>query len=122
MSEALLGSWYAVLNAELNNMQPYLDMFKLMENPRLEPLDFNGQKFGKLTYSAFEGCTDYEEVLRETRMLISILTGAMRIKWEPGHLFVVNIVRVFEDGREEKLPPHGRPVRIELGMGYVVRK
>jgi hypothetical protein len=28
---------------------------QLMKDPRLEPLDVNGQKWGKLTYSAFDG-------------------------------------------------------------------
>ncbi len=31
-----------------------------MTDPRLEPLDVNGQKFGKLTYSAFDDYVDYE--------------------------------------------------------------
>jgi hypothetical protein len=35
-------------------------MFELMTDPRLEPLDVNGQKFGKLTYFAFDDYVDYE--------------------------------------------------------------
>jgi hypothetical protein len=67
-------SWYAILNAE----QPFFDMFELMRDPRLEPLDVNGQKFGKLTYSAFDGYEDYEEVLHETQELVALLTGTLR--------------------------------------------
>ena len=42
--ENVLLSWYAILKAELNSIQPYLDMFELMKDPRLDPLDVNGQK------------------------------------------------------------------------------
>jgi hypothetical protein len=105
-------SWYAILNAE----QPYFDMFELMKDPRLEPLDVNGQKCGKLTYSAFDGYVDYEGVLHETQELVALLTGTLRISQGPGPLSIVNIMGVFADGREEKFPPHGRPVRIGLDL------
>ena len=105
-------SWYAILNAE----QPYFDMFELMKDPRLEPLDVNGQKCGKLTYSAFARYVDYEGVLHETQELVALLTGTLRISQGPGPLSIVNIMGVFADGREEKFPPHGRPVRIGLDL------
>jgi hypothetical protein len=105
-------SWYAILNAE----QPYFDMFELMTDPRLEPLDVSGQKFGKLTYSAFDGYGDYEGVLHETRELLALLTGTLRISQGPRPLSILNIIGVFADGREEKFPPHGRPVRISLDL------
>jgi hypothetical protein len=105
-------SWYAILNFN----QPYLDMFELMKDPRLEPLDVNGQKCGKLTYSAFDRYVDYEGVLHETQELVALLTGTLRISQGPGPLSIVNIIGVFEDGREEKFPPHGRPVRISLDL------
>lgn len=109
-------SWYAILNAE----QPYFDMFELMKDPRLEPLDVNGQIFGKLTYSAFDGYVDYEGVLHETQELVALLTGILRISQGPGPLTIVNIKGVFVDGREEKFPPYGRPVRIMLDLVNVV--
>jgi hypothetical protein len=117
-------SWYAILNSEFNSIQPYLDIFELMKDPRLEPLDVNGQKFGKLTYSAFDVCGDYEEVLHVTQELVALLTGTQRIRQGPGHLSIVNIIGIFEDGREEKFPPHGRPVRISLDLvnTVIVRK
>jgi hypothetical protein len=93
-----------------------------MRDPRLEPLDINGQKLGKLTYSVFGRYTDYEEVLRETRELASLLTGTLRIRWEPGAISIINIVGVFEDGSEEKFPPYGRPARLSMGTVYVERK
>jgi hypothetical protein len=44
-------------------------MFELMKDPRLEPLDVTCQKYGKLTYSAFDGYVDYEgEFLRTSRV------------------------------------------------------
>jgi hypothetical protein len=109
-------SWYAILNGYI---QPYLDMFELM-NPRLEPIDVNGQKCGKLTYSGFGGYVDYEGVLHETQELVALLTGSLRISQGPGPLSVVNIMRVFADGREEKFPPRERRVRIMLGFGFEV--
>jgi hypothetical protein len=113
-------SWYAILNCN----QPYLDMFELMKDPRLEPLDVNGQKCGKLTYSAFDRYVDYEGVLHKTQELVALLTGTLRISQGPGPLSIVNIIGVFEDGREEKFPPYGRPVRISLDFvnTVIVRK
>jgi hypothetical protein len=108
-------SWYAILNTD--SIQPYLDMFELMKDPRLERLDVSGQQFGKLTYSAFDRDADYEVVLYETQGLVALLTGTLRIRQGgPGPLSIVNIIGVFEDGREEKFPPHGRPVRIDLDL------
>jgi hypothetical protein len=80
--------WYAILKAELGNIQPYLDMFELMKDPRLQPLDVDGQKFGKLTNSAFDGYVDYEGVLHETRELVALLTGTLRISQGPGPLAI----------------------------------
>ena len=91
-----------------------------MKDPRLEPLDVNGQKFGKLTYSAFDDYVDYEGVLHETRELVALLTGTLRISQGPGPLSIVNIIGVFEDGREEKFPPYGRPVGISLDLVHTV--
>jgi hypothetical protein len=115
-------SWYAVLTTGSEAIQSYLDTFELMRDPQLQLLEQDGKKFGKLTYSRFEGYADYEGVLNETRELASLFTGALRIRQEPGPLSIINIVRVFEDGREEKFPPHGRPTRLSLAMGYMMRK
>ena len=123
-------SWYAILQGTL---QLYFDMFELMTDPRLEPLDVilepsrisgidhaYGQKCGKVTYSGFDGYVDYEGVLHETRELVALLTGTLRISQGPGPLSIVNIVGVFADGREEKFPPRERRVRITLGYGFEV--
>jgi hypothetical protein len=67
-------SWYAILKG---NIQPYLDMFELMKDPR--PIDVNGQKCGKLTYSAFDGYVDYEGVLHETQELVAAPCGLARV-------------------------------------------
>lgn len=115
-------NWYAVLSTGSHSVQAYLDAFELMRDPQLLPLEIDGQKLGKLTYSGFAAHEDYEGVLKETRELISLLTGTLRIRWEPGAISIINIVGVFEDGREAKFPPHGRPIRATSGMGYVVRK
>jgi hypothetical protein len=86
-------------------------------------LQQDGQKLGKLTYSGFARYADYEGVLKEARELISVLTGTLRIRQGPGPLSIVNIVGIFDDGREEKFPPHGRPVRIiSWGMPTLTRK
>jgi len=114
--------WYAVLTTGSEAIQSYLDTFELMRDPQLQLLEQDGEKFGKLTYSRFEGYADYEGVLNETRELVSLFIGALRIRQEPGPLSIINIVRVFEDGREEKFPPHGRPTRLSLAMGYMMRK
>jgi hypothetical protein len=110
-------SWYAILNAE----QPFFDMFELMRDPRLEPLDVNGQKFGKLTYSAFDDYEDYEEVLHETQELVALLTGTLRISQGPGPLSIVNIIGVFEGGREKTFPPYGGPAAINLGLVNAIK-
>jgi hypothetical protein len=94
-------SWYAILKAELNNIQPYLDVFDLMKDSRLEPLDVNGQKCGKLTYSAFDGYVDYEGVLRETQELVALLTGTLRINQGSGPLSIVNIIGVSKMGERK---------------------
>jgi hypothetical protein len=114
-------SWYAILKAELDNIQPYLDVFELMKDPRLELLEVNGQKYCKLIYSAFDRYVDYEGVLNETRELVALLTGALRIGQRPAPLAIVNIMRVLANGREEKFPPHGRPVRIVLDLMSAVK-
>jgi hypothetical protein len=123
-------SWYAILKGTL---QPYFDMFELMTDPRLEPLDVGlepspisgiahayGQKTGKLTYSGFDGYVEYEGVVRETQELVALLTGALGISQRPGPLSIVDIVGVFADGREDKFPPHERPVRITVDRINVV--
>jgi hypothetical protein len=113
-------NWYAVLTA--GSIQTYLDTFQLMSDPQLHPLEQDGTRFGKLICSGFTGYSDYEGVLKETRELVSLLTGTLRIRQEPGAISIINIVGVFEDGREEKFPPYGRPTRVSSGMGYMVRK
>jgi hypothetical protein len=115
-------NWHAVVTTASHSIQPYLDRFELLTDPRLLPFEQDGQKLGKLTYSGFAGYVDYEGVLREARELISVLTGTLRIRQGPGPLSIVNIVGIFDDGREEKFPPHGRPTSLSLGMGTLIRK
>jgi hypothetical protein len=93
-----------------------------MSDPQLQLFEKDGTKFGKLFYSGFANYSDYEGVLRETRELISLLTGTLRIRQEPVPISIVNIVAVFEDGREEKFPPHGRPTSGSWGMPVITRK
>jgi hypothetical protein len=104
-------NWYAVVSTGSHPIQPYLAAFELLTDPKLLPFERDGQKLGKLSYSGFVAYADYEGVLKETRELISVLTGALRIRQGPAPLSILNIVGVFEDGREKQFPPHGRPTR-----------
>jgi hypothetical protein len=112
-------SWYAVLTS--TSIQSYLDTFELMSDPQLQAFEQEGTKFGKLIYSGFAGYSDYEGVLKETKELISVLTGTLRIRQEPKPISIVKIVGVFEGGREEKFPPHGRTVTGRWGIGTITR-
>jgi len=114
-------SWYAILTAGSGDIRSYLDRFELMTDPQLQPLEVDGKQFGKLTYSGFSGYTEYEDVLNETRELVSFLTGALRISNDPGPILIVNIVGIFEDGREERFPAHGKP-RLVITFGTPIRK
>ena len=87
--------WYAVVTTAPHSIQPYLDRFELLTEPKLSPFEQGGQKLGKLTYSGFAVYADYEGVLKEARELISVLTGALRIRQGPAPLSIVNIVGVF---------------------------
>jgi hypothetical protein len=108
-------SWYAILIAG----EPYFDMFELMKDPRLEPVDINGQRFGKLTYSAFDDYEDYERVLHETQELVALLTGTLRISQGSGppriSLDFVNMISV----RNPASTPH--PTTEQYIMEYVIR-
>jgi hypothetical protein len=115
-------NWYAVVTTASHSIQPYLGHFELLTEPRLLPFEQDGQNLGKLTYSGFAGYADYEGVLKEARELISVLTGTMRIRQGPSPLSIVNIVGIFDDGREEKFPPHGRSIRGSWGMPTLMRK
>jgi hypothetical protein len=106
-------NWYAVVSTGSDPIQPYLDRFELLTEPKLLPFEHDGQKLGKLTYSGFAGYADYEGV---------DLTGTLRIRQGPGPLSIVNIVGIFDDGREEKFPPHGRPRTASWGMPTITNK
>jgi hypothetical protein len=114
-------NWYAVVTTASHSIQRYLDRFELLTDPRLLPFEQDGQTLGKLTYSGFAEYADYEGVLKEARELISVLTGTLRIRQGPDPLSIVNIVGIFEDGREEKFPPHGRSIRGSWGMPTLIR-
>jgi hypothetical protein len=94
-------NWYAVVTTASHYIQPYYECFELLTDPRLLPFEQDGKNLGKLTYSGFSGYADYEGVLKEARELISVLTGTLRIRQGPGPLSIVNIVGIFDDGREE---------------------
>jgi hypothetical protein len=113
--------WYAVVSTGLDPIQPYLESFELLTEPKLLPIEQDGQQLGKLTYAGFAGYTDYESVLKEARELISVLTGTLRIRQGPAALSILNIVGVFEDGTEKQFPAHGRSVRGSWGMPTLVR-
>ena len=115
-------NWYAVVETEPHSIEPYLATFELLAEPQLLPFEQDGRKLGKLTSSGFAGYADYEGVLKEARELISVLTGTLRIRQGPGPLSIVNIVGIFDDGREEKFPPHGRPRTGSWGMPTITRK
>src|ERR1700746_1738511 len=115
-------NWYAVVSTGSKPIQPYLDCFELLTEPKSLPIEQDGQKLAKLTYSGFAGYTDYESVLKEARELISVLTGTLRIRQGPAALSILNIVGVFEDGREKKFPAHGRSIRGSWGMPTLMRK
>jgi hypothetical protein len=121
--EAVPVSWYAVLTAERGEIKAYLDRFELMADPQLQLLEQDEKAFGKLTYSGFSGYSDYEDVLNETNELISVLTGALWVNHEPGAISIVNIVGVFEDGREERFPPYRKSGgRLIITFGTPIRK
>jgi hypothetical protein len=115
-------NWFAVVTTAPHSIQPYLDRFELLTDPRLLPFEQDGQNLGKLIYSGFAGYSDYEGVLKEARELISVLTGTLRIRQGPGPLSIVNIVGIFDDGRKEKFPPHGRPRTASWGIPTITRK
>ncbi len=108
-------NWYAVVTTGSQSIQTYLESFELLRDPQLQPLEQDGQKLGKLTYSCFAGYADYEGVLKEARELISVLTGTLRIRQGPGPLSIVNIVGIFDDGQEEKFPSHRATQDRQLG-------
>jgi hypothetical protein len=116
--------WYAVVSTGSDPIQPYLArLLRAFDRTETLPFEQDGQKRGKLTYSGFVGYADYEGVLRETRELASVLTGTLRIRQGPGPLSIVNIIGIFDDGREEKFPPHGRPrSAASWGMPTLTRK
>jgi hypothetical protein len=115
-------NWYAVVTTASYSIQPYYECFELLTEPRLLPFEQDGKNLGKLTYSGFSGYEDYEGVLKEARELISVLTSTLRIRQGPGPLSIVNIVGIFDDGREEKFPPHSRPRFISWGIPVLIRK
>jgi hypothetical protein len=69
----------------------------------------HGPGRGALVVGSAELEVAEEGVLKEARELTSVLTGKLRIRQGLAPLSIVNIVGMFDDGREEKFPPHGRP-------------
>ncbi len=121
-NEKIPVNWYVVVSTGSDPIQPYLETFELLTEPKLLPFERDGQKLGKLTYSGFAAYEDYEGVLKETRELISVLTGTLRIRQGPAALSILNIVGVFEDSTEKKFPPHGRSIRVSWGIPILLRK
>jgi hypothetical protein len=113
-------SWYAVVSNGW--LISYLDHYRAMQDPSLEPMLSEGPDCAKLCSSTFAGFTDYEEVLEEARKLAEIMTGAMKVQHGPGNLVLKNIVGVYPDGSIEKFPPQGRVRSIRIVAGRPVTR
>src|SRR6266566_1634 len=90
-------AWYALVTSA--SMVSYLDHFRGMEDPCLEPMPSEGADCAKLSSSVFAGFTDYEDVLGEARKLAEIMTGAMKVRQGPANLTLKNVVRMHDGGK-----------------------
>jgi hypothetical protein len=112
-------AWYAVVSNGW--LISYLDHYRAMQDPSLEPMPSEGPDCAKLSSSTFGAFTDYEEVLGEARKLAEIMTGAMKVQQGPGNLVLKNIVGVHSDGSIERFPPYGRAVSMRLSRRHTQR-
>jgi hypothetical protein len=116
MTEARLPqNWYAIVSSDELSMKAYLDHYRAMDDPALQPMPSEGPNCAKLISTTFAGLVDYEQVLTEARELTEIMTGAMKVLQGPANLVLENVSGEYPDGKIEKFPPHGRPVGLYFG-------
>jgi hypothetical protein len=111
--------WYVIVSGW---EKAYADAFATMQDPLFERLDTEEKWMAKLTSSSLARLWDYEEVLNDAGEWIHLIMGAMHIRQGPGPLKIVNVVGVFDDGTTKNFPPHGRPVKLRLGMPTLTLK
>ena len=97
-------AWYAIVRAHEASLRSYLDHFRAMKDPTLEAMPSEGPDFAKLSSTLFTGA-NYAEVQREALRLMEIITGAAKIKQDPGNLRLQSVVAVYADGETKKFRP-----------------
>ena len=112
--------WYAIVSSR--NLRSYLDCYRAMTDPLLEPMPAEGPDCARLASSTFAPFSDYEEVLNEARELIEIMTGTMKLGQGVQNLLVKKIIAVRDDNEIEEFPPYGRPMNIGIILGRPVQK
>src|SRR5438552_14051070 len=115
-------SWYAVVTSDERSMRSYLDHYRAMDDPSLQPMPSEGPDYAKLSSSTFSGRSDYEQVVAEARELTEIMTGAMKVRHGPANLVLSSIVGVHADGTSEKFPPYGQAVTLRIAFGRPASK
>jgi hypothetical protein len=106
-------SWYVIVSGWV---EPYLTNFTTMQDPSLKPFEISGKRYIKLTSASFDRFMDYEEVLKDAREVVQLITGAMNINQDPGTLKIVNVVAVLHDGTTKEYPPYGRARSARFGI------
>jgi len=97
-------AWYAIVRADQASLRSYLDHFRAMKDPTLEAMPSEGPDLAKLSSTLFTGA-NYAEVQREALKLVEIITGAAKIKQDPGNLRLHAVVAVYADGETKKFRP-----------------
>ena len=110
-------NWHAIVSSDTDSMISYLDHYRAMNNPSLQPLPGEGPNCARLCSSTFSGLADYEDVLTEARELAEILTGVLRTRQNVAQLSLKHIVGVFADGSSKNFPPYGRSVSFRIIAG-----
>lgn len=97
-------AWYAIVRAHQESLRSYLDHFRAMKDPTLEAMPSEGPHFAKLSSTLFTGA-NYAAVQREALRLVEIITGAAKIKQDPGNLRLHSVVAVYADGEIKTFRP-----------------
>jgi hypothetical protein len=95
-------TWYAIVRADEASLRSYLDHFRAMKDPTLEAMPSEGPDFAKLSSTLFTGAANDAEVQREALRLVEIITGAAKIKQDPGNLRLQFVVAVYADGETKE--------------------
>ena len=108
LPEKVAQSWYAVVTSR--SLRSYLDHYRAMQDPTLEPMPAEGPECARLSSSTFTEFTDHEEVLREAQRIAEIMTGAMKVRQSPENLVARYVTAVYADGviEEFRRPTRGR--------------